>query len=241
MPLLDHFHPPLFPHRAWESFHSRWANSIADGLNQVLPRRYFTEVQIHLGSQIEADVAEFERPTEPAEEEGNGAAGGVALQTWAPPAATMVMPAVFPDDIEVHVRDERDDARLVAVVELVSPGNKDRLDSRRVFAAKSAVYLQRGIGLLVLDIVTNRQANLHNELVDILNLSEPFRMPAEVALYAVSYGPMRRQEKNHIDVWMANLAVGSALPLLPLPIRGYRFVPVDLEASYSEARERSRL
>jgi hypothetical protein len=50
MPLLDHFRPPLYPHRAWESFHSRWANSIADQLNEVLPRRYFAEVQIRLGS-----------------------------------------------------------------------------------------------------------------------------------------------------------------------------------------------
>ena len=60
MPLLDHFHAPLYPRRAWESFHSRWANSIADQLNESLPRRYFAQVQIHLGSQVEADVAEFE-------------------------------------------------------------------------------------------------------------------------------------------------------------------------------------
>src|SRR5918911_1729583 len=105
MPLLDHFPPPLFPQRSWESFHSRWANSIADALQQVLPARYFAEVQIHLGSRVEADVAEF------------------------------------PDDIEVHVRDERDDARLVAVVELVSPRNKDRAESRRAFAAKGVAYL----------------------------------------------------------------------------------------------------
>src|SRR5690349_3089615 len=148
MPLLDHFHPPLYPHRAWESFHSRWANSIADALNGSLPQRFFAEVQIHLGSRVEADVAEFEGPADPGEATGNGAAGGVALQTWAPPAATLVMPAVFPDDLEVHVRDEREDARLVAVVELVSPRNKDRAESRRAFAAKSAAYLQRGIGLL---------------------------------------------------------------------------------------------
>jgi hypothetical protein len=58
MPLLDHFHPPLYPRRSWESFHSRWTNSIADQLNELLPRRYFAEVQLHLGSQVEADVAE---------------------------------------------------------------------------------------------------------------------------------------------------------------------------------------
>jgi hypothetical protein len=39
MPLLDHFHPPLSPQRSWESFRSRWANSIADALLQILPPR----------------------------------------------------------------------------------------------------------------------------------------------------------------------------------------------------------
>ena len=60
MPLLDHFHVPPDPRRAWESFHSRWANSIADQLNESLPRRYFAQVQFHSGSQVEADVAELE-------------------------------------------------------------------------------------------------------------------------------------------------------------------------------------
>jgi hypothetical protein len=241
MPLLDHFHAPLYPQRAWESFHSRWANSIADGLHRVLPRRFFAEVQIHLGNQVEADVAEFEGLAEAEDGSGNGAAGGVAVQPWAPPAAALVMPAVFPDDLEVQVRDERRDARLVAVVELVSPRNKDRADSRRAFAAKCAAYLQRGIGVAVLDIVTSRQANLHNELVQLLTLGEPFTLSGDVSLYAVAYRPARRQEVNAIDVWPATLAVGAALPVLPLAVRGYRAVPLDLEATYQDARERSRL
>ena len=53
-----------------------------------------------------------------------------------------------------HVRDEMDDARLVAVGRARQPRNKDRPESRRAFAAKSAAYLQRGVGLIVLDIVT---------------------------------------------------------------------------------------
>src|SRR6266581_366691 len=100
MPLLDHFHAPLYPQRAWESFHSRWANSIADELNRVLPERFFAEVQIHRGSQVEADVAEFATEVEATRESGNGS-----------PVATWVMLALFPDDFEIHVRDERDDAR----------------------------------------------------------------------------------------------------------------------------------
>lgn len=61
MPLLDHFHPPLYPRPVWESFHSRWANSIADELHRVLPRRYFGEVHIRLGGQFAADVADPQR------------------------------------------------------------------------------------------------------------------------------------------------------------------------------------
>lgn len=241
MPLLDHFHPPLYPQRSWESFHSRWANAIADALNATLPGRFFAEVQIHLGSQVEADVAEFEGPAAAGEGRENGPPGSLALQTWAPPAATLVLPAVFPDDIEVQVRDERADARLVGAVELVSPRNKDRPDSRRAFAAKCAAYLQRGIGLIVLDIVTGRQANMHNELVGLMNLGDGSAMPGDVLLYAVAYQPLRRQEVNQIDVWPVPLTIGGSLPTLPLALRGFRPIPVDLEATYNEARQRSRL
>jgi hypothetical protein len=241
MPLLDHFHPPLAPHRAWESFHSRWANSIADALHQVLPERFFAEVQIHLGSQVETDVAEFEKISGQETESGNGPAGGLALRTWAPPAATLVLPALFPDDMEVHVRDERDDARLVAVVELVSPRNKDRPESRRAFAAKGVAYLQRGIGLMILDTVTSRQANMHNEMVHLMGLGGSLLLPPDVVLYAISYRPLHQQETNQIDTWPAKLTVGEPLPVLPLCLRGSGAVPLDLEATYTDARQRSRL
>ena len=211
MPLLDHFHPPLYPQRAWESFHSRWANSIADELHRVLPQRYFAEVHIHLGGQVEADVAEFERAAE---------AG---------------------DDLEVQVRDQTDDARLVAVVELVSPRNKDRDDSRRAFAAKCAAYLQRGVGLVVIDIVTSRQSNLHNETIRMMEWGDAFLMSPDAVLYAAAYRPVRRHDTNQIDLWPAALVVGRAWPLLALALRGGPAVPLDLEATYTDACQRSRL
>jgi hypothetical protein len=238
MPMLDHFHPPLHPLRSWESFHSRWANSMADAFQRILPPRYFAEVQIHLGTQVEADVAEFEQSLQ---QTGNGAAGGAALQTYAPPAAVFVLPAVFPDDLEVHVRDEREDARLVGVVELVSPRNKDRVESRRAFAAKCLAYLQRGIGVMVVDIVTSRGGNMHNELISLMALGATFLLAAEVNLYAVSYHPSRHAEKDSIAVRPEALAVGATLPTLPLALRGFGMVPVDLEATYSQARQRSRI
>jgi hypothetical protein len=236
MPLLDHFHEPLDPRADWQSFHSRWANAIADYLDEILPRRYFARVQINLGRYVEADVAEFESAGEP---EGNGSPGGVALQTYAPPAVGLVLPAVYPDDLEVQVLDSDRGARLAAVAELVSPSNKDRADHRRAFVAKCSAYLQRGVGLVVVDTVTHRHFNLHDQLVESLGGAAP--APAAAALYAVAYRPARRHERNEIDAWPATLAVGRPLPTLPLALRGNGCLPLDLEATYAEARRRSRL
>jgi hypothetical protein len=243
MPLLDHFRVPIYPRHDGESFHARWAVALSDMLNGLLPSRYLAEVQIHLGRQVEADVAEFELAPSIYSDEGNGAQGGVAVQvqTWAPPAAVQTVDIVFPDDIDVQVFDMRDSKRLVAVIELISPGNKDRPEARRTFAAKCVAYLQRGIGLIIVDIVTIRGGNLHREVLDLLGQGEGSVLPADAALYAAAYRPAHRGDKNQLDLWPAALILGQPLPLLPLALRGAFFVPVDLEATYSEARQRCRL
>jgi hypothetical protein len=153
----------------------------------------------------------------------------------------MVLPAVFPDDIEVQVRDELEDARLVAAIELVSPSNKDRPEERRAFAAKCAAYLATGVGLVVADVVTTRQANMHDELVRVMGWDESYRSPADTWLCAAAYRPARRQEVNQIDAWLNPLTIGGELPKLPLALRGAGWVPIDLDATYTEARRRSRL
>lgn len=243
MPLLDHFRAPIYPRHDWESFHARWAVALSDMLNGLLPPRYLAEVQIHIGRQVEADVAEFELSPSIYGEEGNGSQGGVAVQvqTWAPPAAVQTVDIIFPDDIEVQVFDMRDSKRLVAVIELISPRNKDRPEARRTFAAKCVAYLQRGIGLVIVDIVTIRGGNLHREVLDVLGQAEGSVLSADAALYAAAYRPAHRGDKNQLDLWPAALALDQPLPLLPLALRGAFFVPVDLEATYSEARQRCRL
>src|SRR5437588_957741 len=106
MAILDHFHPPLYPTHTGESFHMRWATVIADTLDRVLPRRFFAEVHTHLGTQVSSDVVELEQASQPAEDEANGAGAAVAVQTWAPPTVSMVLPFAFPDDLEIRVLDE---------------------------------------------------------------------------------------------------------------------------------------
>ncbi len=218
MPILDHFRPPLYPVHSWESFHMRWAGVIADTLDRTLPPRFFAEVHTHLGTHVSSDVAEFEQTAEHLQA-GNGS-GGVAVQTWAPPTATMILPFVFPDDLEVRVLDERDDARLVAVVELVSPRNKDRPEARRAFAAKCAAYLQRGVGVVMADIVTTRQANMHNELIDLLRLDETFRQAPDVFLAALAYRPAHRDGQDQVDVLGRAVAGGWHIACTPAGFAG---------------------
>ncbi|HEY2588122.1 MAG TPA: DUF4058 family protein [Tepidisphaeraceae bacterium] len=169
--------------------------------------------------------------------------GGVATlraKPWAPPAPAMSMPTIFPDSIEVLVYNTEAGATVVAAIELVSPGNKDRPETRRAFAAKCATYLQHGIGLIVVDVVTDRSANLHNELVDLLDVGDRFAV-AGAELLAVAYRPVRRPDVERIDVWPAPLAVGKPLPLLPLALDKGICIPLDLEPPYVEACQRSRL
>src|SRR6266849_7493108 len=233
MPLLDHFHPPLSDLRHWESFHAAWATEIMRTLNrQVLPPGCFAEAQVHIGSRVEIDVATFEGEREPSVPATNGNSGGVALATWAPPTTGLIMPAVFPDEIEIQVFRTTGGATLVAAIELVSPGNKDRPETRTAFAAKCASYLYQGIGLVIVDIVTERQANLHDELIRLLQKPEAFEFPEETALYTAAYRPSRKETGDQIEMWRDPLVLGQALPTLPLALRGVGTVPVDLETTY---------
>jgi hypothetical protein len=239
VPLLDHFHPPLSDRYQWESFHSNWATRLADALNERLPAEFFAEEHAHVGTSLEVDVATFERAGDNPPEQANGNA--TATQVWTPPAPPRTMPAVFPDRFEVRVISTAAGPVLVAAIELVSPGNKDRPEERRAFAAKCASYLHQGVSVIVIDIVTNRRANLHNETVRLMQAAEEFFLPPDTGLYAVSYRPVLRGERPAIDFWPEPLAVGTSLPVLPLRLTGDLFVPVDFETTYQEACRRRRL
>jgi len=246
MPLLDHFHPPLIERRSWERFHGVWAAVIAGTLNQrLLPRHYFAEMEVTIGTHIEVDVGTFTEhaglPADEVEPHSNGSAVAVQTQVWAPPVPVLVVPAVFPDEFELLIYNERDGRRLVAAIELVSPANKDREETRRAFATKCSAYLQHGVGVIIVDVVTSRLANLHDELGRLLGYPASFAFPTPTSIYATAYRPVHREKRNEMDVWREPLAVGQPLPTLPLAVLGLGYLPVDLEATYTETRRLSRI
>jgi Protein of unknown function (DUF4058) len=230
MPLLDHFHPPLHGARRWEGFHHAWATFIAARLNEsVLPPDYFAESEISVGPEMEIDVAALEE---------KGTPHGVSTlktEVWAPTRPKVSAKVSFAqlDTYEIQIFQELGGAQLRGVIELVSPSNKDRDGSRRTFAAKCANYVRHGIGLIIVDVVTARTANLHAELFDVLEVkSARAHWQSPTGLYAVAYRPVTVRKRPRLEVWPEPLKLGAELPVLPLWLNLDLAVPVELEESY---------
>lgn len=241
MPLLDHFHPPLEKVRPWEGIHSFWTSAIVQQLNRsLLPPGYVAMPQISLGSVVEADVAALQATNGSGQAEGGGA---VAMATYAPPAPLLTVAVDFKelDVFEVQVFQESGGLNLVAVVELVSPANKDRPGNRQAFVRKCASYLQSDVAVLIVDVVTIRSGNLHAELIEVLAPTVEHELAETGLLYAAAYRLLHTESDNRVEVWPIPLEVGKPLATLPLWIAPDCAVPVDLEESYRATCESLRI
>jgi hypothetical protein len=196
-------------------------------LNKTLPAGYAARPNVKLGVDVDADVGTLEQSGLAAVEEG----GGVATAVWAPPTPTLSVAVDFYqlDVFEVQVHREGG-LELVAAIELVSPRNKDRHTARRHFAAKCAAYLQAGVSVIVVDVVTGRRENLYAVLLEQLALAPDDHGRGE--LYAVACRTVPPDEPGRLETWVTPLAVGAALPTLPLWLEADLAVPLDLERSY---------
>jgi hypothetical protein len=226
MPLIDHFHPPMSLRRQWHSFHHAWAVVLAFQLNRQLPPGYFADPNVQYG--IEIDVAAFEESQTGGREKG-----------WDPPAPTMTLPmALISDVVEVAVYSSEAGPVLAGAIELVSPANKDRPATRDAFASKCASYLQQAIGVIIVDIVTDRHADLHADLLHRLNDAAA---PPSADLWAAAYRPWRIAEQTSLEIWHHPLAVGDALPTLPFYLKDGPCIRLDLESTYMHTLQEQRM
>jgi hypothetical protein len=244
MVLQDHFGPPLGMRRHWHAFPNAWATYIASDLNGRLPEGYFAEPNVQFG--IEIDVAAFE------EAEGFHAMpsvwpDGTAAGGWSAPAPTQTIPLpILTDVVEVLVYGREGGPTLAGAIELISPANKDRPEHRDAFVTKCAAYLQQGLGLVVVDVVTGRRADLHRDLLGRLGASPLSPFPAASALqaggpYAASYRPIERDGQPSLDIWHESLSIGGPLPGLPLWLRGALCLHIDLDGTYNRTCREGRI
>ena len=227
MPLRDHFHTSSTSLR-WEALHGGWPMMIAQQLNVSLPEEYLAQPKVRLGDVMEIDIAALERETVSRNDEG-----GLRVAAWKPSEPRILLDAEFPDAAEYEVNVyTRDEFRLVAAIEIISPSNKDRRESRRAFVVKSEALLNKDVCVTMIDLVTNRSANLYGELLDELGAERT--AISQSAIYAATCRGRRLGPRRQLETWEHELTVGAPLPTLPIWLNEHLMVPLDLEAAYEE-------
>jgi hypothetical protein len=186
---------------------------------------------------IEIDVAAFEAT----EFEPDLAwSAGLVPAVWTAPAHTLTIPfVIITDVVEVQVFSREGGPTLAGAIELVSPSNKDRPDHPDAFVTKCAAYLQQGVGLVVVDVVTDRHSDWHGELLKRLGWTGEIKLDA--ALSAAAHRPVERDEQTSLDIWQESLKLGSALVTMPLWLPRNLCLPVDLEATYERTCREQRI
>jgi hypothetical protein len=127
------------------------------------------------------------------------------------------------------------DRTLVAVIELVSPSNKDRPDSRQDFVAKCAALLRQRVSVAIVDLVTESHFNLYADLLAVMGQSDPTLGHEPTHIYAAECRWTKKKKKpGLLETWSSPLVIGGELPTLPLWLAPGLAVPLELERTYEE-------
>ncbi len=234
MPLRDHFHRPLSRTASYQEVHGQWPAVLVQQLGRLLPANYVAGPHVHVGTQIEVDVGTFDQESILAT--SNDSQGGLATQIYAPPQPSLEIQTGLGDfdEYEVRVYDVRRDRRLVAAIELISPGNKDRPETRAQFVAKCAALLRNSVCVVLVDIVTSKDFNLYSELLSMIGENDPKLSVPPSATYAVSCRWHPRGAEFWLETWNQMLFLNHPLPILPLWLSETLAISLDLESSYEQ-------
>lgn len=229
MPLRDHFRSPLDDVHSWDELHGMWPAMIVRQLADVLPEPYFAAPGVHLGTLYEIDVGTYREPAPSADV----SEGEMAVVTYAPPTPTLTLEPRLPnqDVYEVRIYDNR---RLVAAIEIVSPSNKDRQETRGTFVSKVAALLKNDICVSIVDVVSTSGFNLYADLMSFLDSTDPALGEPPPPMYAVTVRMRNEGRRRMMDNWYHPLAVGHPLPTLPIWLKETKAISLELESSYEE-------
>jgi hypothetical protein len=229
------------PAGIFHDFHHALIEQIKRDLNAgVLPTGYYAMAEQVAGG-LGPDVLGLHKPKAVADDPGNGGVrptrnggGGTLL---APPKVRIVAQA----DQE-YVRRKRSlvairhvsGHRVVAVIEVVSPGNKSTRPALDQFIKKAAEFLDQGIHLLIVDLIPpgrHDPGGIHGAIWEYI-AAEEFAPPADKPLTVAAYesGPPTR-------AYVEPLAVGDPLPDMPLFLEPREWIPTPLNRSYETTWE----
>ena len=120
----------------------------------------------------------------------------------------------------------------MALIEIVSPGNKGSKNALKALIDKACELLEHKVHLLILDLFppTKRDPNgIHAAIWDEVN-DESFTLPADKPLTLAAY-----ESALTVKASIETVAVGDDLPDMPLYLEPNGYVLVPLEATYQAA------
>jgi hypothetical protein len=209
-------------------FHQRWIQDIAAALNDGgLPPELMALAEQVTGRPI-PDVVTLQAWSP------KGSVGGVTIAPRPPPSARVIQKF---EQINYAKRADRvvirhGRGRVVAIIEIVSPGNKASRYAMRSFVEKAADILNQGVNLVIVDLFppTSRDPQgIHKAIADEFS-EEPFDFLPDKPLTVVSYigGDLP-------TAYVESVGVGDRLPAIPLFLTEYDYVPCPLDATYDQA------
>jgi hypothetical protein len=211
-------------------FHHRWIDALSDTLNAgKLPPDYFALVEQRIQGPI-PDVLTLRLSSGQAAPGSDS--GGLAVTTARPR-----VPLIKRTEAEIYARKtSRITVRhrhgdVVAVIEIVSPGNKNPQAAFRAFVAKAADLIQQGVHLLIIDLFPpgpREPKGIVKAIWDEFR-EEDFDLPPDKPLTMAAFdaGPEPEQA-----LYADFVAVGDALPAMPLFLRPGFYISTPLEETY---------
>jgi hypothetical protein len=215
----------------FHAFHHGWIEELARALNRgVLPEDYFALPEQNIRGPI-PDVLTLKLAggsPEPTKSAGGTAVAVRAPRTRLTQRAEAGSYARKASRITVRHRH----GEVVAVIEIISPGNKASQAEFRSLVEKSAELIRQGIHVLLIDLFPPGKRDplgIHKAIWDQFQ-EEDLELPPDKPLTLVSYdaGP------DYV-AYVEFVGVGDDLPEMPLFLKPEIYVPTPLEATYVAA------
>ena len=215
----------------FHAFHTAWITHLSETLNGgVLPPGYYALPEQHAGRWI-ADILTLQSPVFPTMPRTDD--GGVAVAESPPHVRHKLVstPSARANRRTLAIR-HVSGHHIIALLEIISPANKDRATHVRDFIDKAESALAHGIHLMLVDLFLPGPfdpAGMHEILWERI-VDEPSPRSDNEPLTLVSYLAAPQPE-----AYLERLSFGSPLPEMPLFLNPDRYVRVPLEKTYAQA------
>jgi hypothetical protein len=219
----------------FHDFHQSWAIALRNGLNAgILPPDYFALVEQNIRGPI-PDVLTLQLSPRPDHvvDRDTESGGGIEVATRVPQTRVTQRAEIASyvrKASRITVRHRHGD--VVAVIEIISPGNKASRAEFRTLVEKSADLIRQGVHLLVIDLFPPGQRDpqgLHKAIWDEFQ-EEDLELPPEKPLTLASY-----DAGSECVAYVEFIGVGDHLPDMPLFLRTDFYVLAPLEETYQTA------